>query len=321
MKTLTTHQLSSGDMIADRRIDYARMLAEAGDFAAASDLARQALDIVPGWTAGWFQLGDFAERAGDLDTAILAYRRVLDLSPDDMFGAWLKLSYLGAFDGIAQPASLYVEHLFDDYADKFDVSLVEKLDYHVPEQMAALIRSLYPATHRFANVVDLGCGTGLFAEAFAGSYDQIEGCDISGNMLLKAEHKGLYSKLLKVDLALPPLESGLFDEGMPIHRADLVTATDVFIYLGDLRMTFQNVIQVIVPNGLFAFSVERTDEKTGVRLGASLRFAHSESYLRGICADFGLDIIATEHTIIRMDAGKSVPGYLVLCQANKILTL
>lgn len=316
MKTLTTHQLSSGDMIADRRVDYARMLAETGDYAAAADLIRQALHLVPDWPAGWFHFGDYSERAGDREKAIEAYRKVLELSPDDMFGAWLKLSYLGALDGIAQPASLYVEHLFDDYADKFDVSLVEKLDYHVPEQLAALIRAQKPAGHRFRKVVDLGCGTGLFAEAFSGSFEQMEGCDISRKMLLKAKHKGLYSKLFKVDLALPPEKSGLFGADLPDHRADLVTATDVLIYLGDLRSTFQNVVQVIGAKGLFAFSAEGTEEATGVHLGASLRFAHSESYLRGICGDFGFDILATEHTIIRMDAGKPVPGYLVLCEAG-----
>ena len=314
---MTTHQLSSGDMIADRRTDYARMLAENGDFAAASDLLRQALEIVPAWPAGWFQLGDYSERAGDYETAVAAYRTVLELSPDDMFGAWLKLSYLGAFAGIPQPASLYVEHLFDDYADKFDVSLVEKLGYHVPEQLAALIRSQKPPGYRFQHVVDLGCGTGLFAEAFEGSFEQMEGCDISRNMILKAESKGLYSKLIKVDLALPPERSGLFGADLPDHRADLVTATDVLIYLGDLRTTFQNVVQVIAPKGLFAFSAEGTDEETGVHLGASLRFAHSEAYLRGICGDFGFDIIATRNTIIRMDAGNPVPGYLVVCEAGE----
>jgi len=313
---VTTHQLSSGDMIADRRANYARMLAETGDFAAASDLVRQALELVPTWPAGWFQLGDYSEKAGDYAAAVAAYRTVLDLSPNDMFGAWLKLSYLGAFAGIPRPASLYVEHLFDDYADKFDVSLVDKLEYHVPEQIAALIRSQKPADHRFRHVVDLGCGTGLFAEAFEGSFEQMEGCDISRNMILKAESKGLYSRLFKVDLALPPERSGLFGDDLPSHRADLVTATDVLIYLGDLRSTFQNVVQVMAPKGLFAFSAEGTEEETGVHLGESLRFAHSEAYLRSLCHDFGFDIIAMQYTTIRLDAGKPVPGYLVVCCAG-----
>ena len=313
---MTTHQLSSGDMIADRRADYARMLADSSDFEAAADLVRQALEIVPDWPAGWFQLGGHLERAGDVKAAIAAYRKVLELSPADIFGASLRLSFLGAINRIAEPASVYVEHLFDDYADRFDNSLVDKLGYHVPEQIAELIRAQKPVGHRFTNVADLGCGTGLFAEAFLGSFIRIEGCDISRNMLQKAANKGRYASLYKVDLALTPERSGLFGKDLPAHRADLVTATDVLIYLGDLKTTFQNVKKVIAAEGLFAFSVERTDETSGVHLGESLRFAHSEPYLRDICREFAFEIIATKHTTIRMDAGRPVPGYLMLCQVS-----
>ena len=55
---------SSGDVIADRRADYARQLAEGGEPAAAADLMEQALELVPEWTAGWDLLGGFHEKAG-----------------------------------------------------------------------------------------------------------------------------------------------------------------------------------------------------------------------------------------------------------------
>ena len=42
---------SSGDLIADRRADYAQALAAAGDLSAAIDLMQQALEMVPGWAA------------------------------------------------------------------------------------------------------------------------------------------------------------------------------------------------------------------------------------------------------------------------------
>jgi len=49
-------QFSSGDVIADRRADYARMLAESGDPAAAAELMEQALELAPAWAAGWLRL-------------------------------------------------------------------------------------------------------------------------------------------------------------------------------------------------------------------------------------------------------------------------
>ena len=93
--------------------------------------------------------------------------------------------------------------LFDDYADRFDKALVEKLDYSVPEKLAALIAA-HAGNDRFAHVIDLGCGTGLFGERIRDKADHLEGFDLSANMLAKAEDKGIYDRLAQADLSLPP---------------------------------------------------------------------------------------------------------------------
>jgi tetratricopeptide (TPR) repeat protein len=67
-------QLSSGDLVADRRTGYAAALAEDKDFAAAAELMEQALELVPGWAAGWCLLGDYRNEAGNAAGAIAAYR-------------------------------------------------------------------------------------------------------------------------------------------------------------------------------------------------------------------------------------------------------
>ena len=54
-------QLSSGDLIADRRASYAEMLWKADDRAAAIDLMRDVLSLVPNWAAGWFRLGEMLD--------------------------------------------------------------------------------------------------------------------------------------------------------------------------------------------------------------------------------------------------------------------
>ena len=89
---MSTHALSSGDLTADRRADYARMLGEGGDPGAAAELMEQALDLVPGWAAGWFRLGEYRQKAG-LAGAADAYRRALECDAQDIFGAgrcWAK---------------------------------------------------------------------------------------------------------------------------------------------------------------------------------------------------------------------------------------
>lgn len=304
--------LTSGDLVADRRADYAAMLAESGDYAAAAELMEQALELAPGWTAGWVKLGDYRERAGLKDLAIEAYRRVA-VSPDAaLFGADLKLAALGAAETPAVPPSAYVEGLFDDYADRFETALVEKLGYSVPKKLAALIRS-HKGDAPFARAVDLGCGTGLLGPEIADCVSALEGYDLSENMLTKARDKGVYSHLARADLSLAPGASGLF-EGMARARADLVAAADVMMYLGDLEAAFANAAALVSPGGLFAFSVEKDEAETGFSLRASLRYAHSRAHVETMLARHGFTPIACEETVIRMDAGQAIIGLLFLAR-------
>lgn len=304
-KPVSTGRFSSGDATADRRADYARMLAEGADFAAAAELIEQALELAPGWAAGWFRLGEYREKAG-LETAAEAYHQALSLQPDDVFGARLKLALLGAGQTPDQPPSRYVEGLFDDYADRFDTALVEKLGYSVPGKLAALVSPHGP----FRNTVDLGCGTGLFGAEIRKRTERLEGFDLSANMLAKAQAKSLYDHLGQSDLSLPAAQSGLFGDLAP-YRADLVSAADVLMYLGSLETVFPLVQDLLAPAGLFAFSVEDVGEGR-VSCCGFLRYAHSEAYVRAVIARFGFGPPSVENTVIRMDAGKPVHGILFL---------
>ncbi|MGA8323200.1 MAG: SAM-dependent methyltransferase, partial [Xanthobacteraceae bacterium] len=49
--------VSSGDLIADRRYQWALDLAARGDLAGAADLLTQTLEMAPGFAAAWFTLG------------------------------------------------------------------------------------------------------------------------------------------------------------------------------------------------------------------------------------------------------------------------
>ena len=52
--------LSSGDLMADRRFDFARDLQLKGDLVAAADLLLQAIELAPGFASAWFTLGQSA---------------------------------------------------------------------------------------------------------------------------------------------------------------------------------------------------------------------------------------------------------------------
>ncbi len=309
-------QLSSGDVIADRRADYAKMLAESGEPASAAELMEQALELVPRWAAGWFTLAAYREKAGDVPGAIAALDEVLVLDEGDVFGARLKLAVLGGADVPERPPSLYVERLFDDYADRFETSLVEKLGYSVPGKLAALITGTADIPKHFRLAVDLGCGTGLLGPEIRASVDRLEGYDLSKGMLAKAAEKHVYDHLGQADLSLEPEQSGVFDPDMALSRADLITAADVLMYLGNLHAVMA-IVQMLSSDGaVFAFSVEDAQQADGYVLRDSLRFAHSEVYVREILAEHGFAVQDLARSIIRMDGGKPIHGILFIARKS-----
>jgi predicted TPR repeat methyltransferase len=296
-------QNTSGDLLADRRHDYAEMLFGSGDHAAAAELMLGALELAPDWALGWFRMGEMHEAAGALDQAAEAWRMAQRLDPDDRAGAGLKLELIGRLPASASPPGAFVEALFDQYAQSFDKALVEKLDYRVPELLAAAIAQT-GRTH-FGHALDLGCGTGLMGERLRPIAAFLEGCDISAAMLRKAEAKGIYDRLFKADLqslALPP------------GGADLVTAADVFMYVGALDRVVAAVATGLAAGGLFAFSVEKHDGPEDLVLLPSRRYAHAEPYLLRALSANGLTLASLETGIIRQDRGEAVAGFIVVAR-------
>jgi predicted TPR repeat methyltransferase len=220
---------------------------------------------------------------------------------------------LGAAETPAAPSTAYVERLFDDYADRFDTALVQRLDYTVPQTLARLVRRHAGEDAPFGLVSDIGCGTGLFGVELRANAGRLEGFDLSAGMLAKAAEKGVYDHLAQADLSLPAGESGLFDAA-PEARADLVGAADVLMYLGDLAEVFPSAARLLKAGGLFAFSVEDGGTGDAPLLRPSLRYAHPERFIRRRAEENGLVVLAMEKSVIRQDAGQPVHGLLFLAR-------
>ncbi len=176
--------LSSGDLVADRRFEFARDLQLKGDLAAA-DLLLQATDLAPGFISAWFALGEIRERLGERDAAIAAFRKALIADPEDRHGASLHLMLLGAEKLSAMPEA-YVRALFDQYAPKFEKALIDDLGYRGPALLFKAVLVARQAVRKpafFKRAIDLGCGTGLAAAAFASEVDHFIGIDLSPRMI------------------------------------------------------------------------------------------------------------------------------------------
>lgn len=305
---------SSGDVIADRRAGYAKVLAESGDHLAAADLMGQALELAPDWAAGWDLLGSYHDKSGNIAGAISAWRHLEALDDEGVFGARLKLAAHGAGAAGAGTAVGYVEALFDQYARQFESALVNKLGYQVPDLLNGLLgeEAARLGIARFDRALDLGCGTGLMGERLRPEVEHLEGIDLSAAMIAETVRKKLYDRLEKAELVT-------FLTGRPAD-ADLITAADVFIYCGALPPVLDAVVPAMRPGGLLAFSLEAHDGEEPVFLRASLRYAHGVAATRQALVDAGLEILRFETATLRQDRGAPISGLLIVARKPLALT-
>src|SRR5580704_5607410 len=239
--------LSSGDMIADRRFEFARDLQLKGDLVAAADLLLQATELAPNFVSAWFTLGELREQLGEREAAIAAFRRAVIADPEDRHGASLRLMRLGA-DTLSEMPPAYVRALFDQYAPRFEKALIDDLGYRGPALLFKAVLATRAAIRKpafFRRAIDLGCGTGLAATAFAKEVDHFIGIDLSPRMIEKARATGLYAELEVAEMV-----EGL--RGKPDASADLVLAADAFVYLADLAAVLCEARRVLAAGGLLA---------------------------------------------------------------------
>src|SRR3954452_12734952 len=298
--------MSSGDIIADRRFEFARDLQLKGDLVAAADLLLQATDLAPDFASAWFMLGDIREQLGERAQAVAAFRKAKGADPEDRHGASLRLMLLGA-DELSNMPQAYVRTLFDQYAPKFEKALVDDLGYRGPELLFAAVLAARAAVRKpafFKRAIDLGCGTGLAARAFAREVDAFAGFDLSPRMIESARATRLYAELEVAEML-----QGL--GGRPGASADLILAADAVVYVNDLAPLLREAARVLAPGGLLAFTTE-THGGEGVILGKGLRYAHGAAYLRAGIAAAGLTLSRLDALSARNEDNAPVPGLVVV---------
>ena len=289
-------------------IEFARDLQLKGDLVAAADLLEQAIELAPAFVSAWFTLGEIREQLGERDAAIAAFqegaRRRCQRS------AWRGPAADAAWarKQLSAMPPAYVRTLFDQYAPRFDRALIDDLGYRGPSLLFKAVLSARHAVKKpafFKRAIDLGCGTGLAATAFAKEVDHFTGIDLSPGMIEKAKATGLYAEL----------EVGDMLEGLrtrPEASADLVLAADAMVYVPDLVPVLTEVSRVLAAGGL-----------AGVHAGDGMPATASSSamvcvtptvphYVRTSLAAAGLTLSQIEEQSFRTEINVPVPGLVVV---------
>jgi predicted TPR repeat methyltransferase len=241
--------------------------------------------------------------AGEVEQAAAIFRQWLAEEPDN---AYVQHHY-AACSGERTPqraSDAYVERVFDNFADSFDVKLA-RLHYRAPELVAAALRTLLPAPARQFDIVDLGCGTGLCGPLLAPWARRLTGCDLSGAMLERAQQRGTYAELQKLELV----------QYLQAHpdAYDIVVSADTLCYFGELGEALRAVHRGLRAQGRLVFTVEALagDAAVGYRLMASGRYAHGRAYLEAALEGAGLSEPRIDAAVLREEAGVAVDGWVV----------
>jgi predicted TPR repeat methyltransferase len=277
----------------------------AGRFEDAVAAFDRALAIEPGFAGAWLNRGKALQGMKRLEEAIASYRQALATGGDADF-----IRYILASLGVeAVPAAAPRRHMvewFDCAADEFDQYMVGTLKYQMHELLSEALARFLPE-HK-VDVLDLGCGTGLLGQRLRSRAATLIGVDLSANMIEHARRRDIYHDLICAELnEFLPGQSGRFD---------LVAATDVFIYIGDLAPVFCGVHAALREGGLFGFSVE-ANEDADFTLRATQRYAHSSRYLRALAGQHGFTVETIEPGVIRKEYGIDVAGYLAVLRRHR----
>lgn len=203
----------------------------------------------------------------------------------------------------------FIKATFNAFAPDFDQTLAD-LDYQAPNLIyEALCRHLKTSLFTKHHIADLGCGTGLCGvkiKKFA-SFKGLIGIDLSEKMIEEASKKRVYSQLICDDICHYLENTSYF--------FNVIVASDVWTYFGDLAKAFVRVSRSLTPDGLFVFTFsENTFNKDDFFLTPSGRFVHSPSYVERVLKSAGLRQISQERHILRNEAERPVYGYVVVAQ-------
>jgi predicted TPR repeat methyltransferase len=281
------------------------ILSAIGDTSGAISYIERSLQLEPSNTDTMYNLAGLYNCDCQNSAAIELLERLLKICPDHSPASHMLSALTGEVTESA-PAR-YVAETFNKYAGRFDQHIRDSLGYTVPDVMAEMVGEIFN-NKKFAESLDLGCGTGLSGSAFSGLTERITGVDLSVQMLDRAAEKKIYAQLECAEVLRFLAEAE--------QRYDLFIITDVLIYIGKIEPLLSAIARVAKPKAVIACSIERFEGTEDYTLRQSGRYAHSREYLSTAAESAGFPVIAHQEHGIRKENNIWIPGDLYILQKN-----
>ena len=138
-----------------------------------------------------------------------------------------------------------MSEFYQKWASDYDHQMTDELEYLSP---AILTNLFFNYVKTDARVIDIGCGTGLTSQPlFEKGFRNIDGIDLSPEMIDVARQRNIYQELLVGDLNQPlQRESGIYD-------AAISTGTFTHGHVGPDPL--DEIFRILKPGGIFACTV------------------------------------------------------------------
>ncbi len=218
--------------------------------------------------------------------------------PESVVAAYTNAS-LNAQKVTEELSKAYAEALYDAFAPSYEQEM-QKLQATPLEKISEIV-ALKDTDH----VLDLGCGTGSLS-SYLTTFNTLTGVDISKKMLLKAQEKGTYTRLVHQDI------TGFLKEDD--NQYDFVVASDVTGYFSNIEAFLSLVFARLSKNGSFTFTIELGATQEEVALLENARFVYKEEYVSTLLLNLGYTILIKNEIPLRKEGTGMAMGVLYLVQ-------
>ncbi len=296
--------------ITKNNFELGKMHLQLGNLSDAVFRFRMVTWLEPKHTEAWFFLGASYMAEKKLKLARQALQKAVDLYPGYEEARYMLAiakgkEAKGADLPNKMPLTLAKSH-FDSVAADYTQEQIEVLGYEGHRLLTTDLRAHLIEDRLDYEILELGVGTGLCGPFVRSVASRLIGVDISAQMIAEAMkvQDGAGNKVYDALLNKEMVE---FLRETPDEVTDIVMAGTVFTYVGDLSEAMKELLRVLRPGGLLAFTVDTT-LGDGFRLDTVVgRFRFSEKYLKDIATQYGF-------TILQMEEVAAYPAYMMwLC--------
>jgi predicted TPR repeat methyltransferase len=280
----------------------AKRLRDQGRVLAAYICQRAATDLAPEEANQWYALGELAHIVGRREEARSAYERYFQSHPEDVEIQHLLVALRDESPPPRAPDD-YIEQLYSYFARFYDENMRGDLDFKAPDLLNAAFNTALPGRGNL-NVLELGCGTGLFGQLLRPRARRLTGIDLSSAMIERARRRGIYDRLETAEITA-------WLDREPAEHFDVIAACDTLIYFGDLRQVLARATGHLARGGFVGFTVERGN-LFPFRLTDSGRFAHQRDHLLLVAQEAGMQLVSQTAEVLRHEYGEPVWGWVTI---------